>query len=220
MDELLPEDLERIEGALRAELATAAAAAAPAFRPGPERSGGGDPLDEFFWREDEQAPGLPPALAVAAPPAPPLARAPSRAWLAFLLGGEAYAIAIEHVREILASPAITEVPRAPPHVVGVTMVRGQVVTVIDPRPRLGLPAAPPGRRGRVLVCEAEGEPFGFAVDAVSEVVRLAAPALEQRPGAGADGGGLVAAVGRDGERLLALLEPSTLVAPRAAEPRR
>ncbi|HEX7489837.1 MAG TPA: chemotaxis protein CheW, partial [Anaeromyxobacteraceae bacterium] len=118
--ELRAEDLERIEDLLRAELA-ATAAAGPAFRPQAAPVGSTDPLDEFFWREDEQAPLLPEILAAAAPRTLALPEQ-RREWLTFFLGGEEYALEIEQVREILKAPAITQVPRAPAHVLGVIMV--------------------------------------------------------------------------------------------------
>src|ERR1700744_544369 len=52
-------------------------------------------------------------------------------YLAFLLGGEAYAIEIGNIVEILRPLPITEVPRADPAVVGVMSVRGRLVAVMD-----------------------------------------------------------------------------------------
>ncbi len=209
--ELGTEDLERIEDLLRAELA-ATAAAAPAFRPEAKPAGPADALDEFFWREDEQALLLPELLAAA--PAPRALEAPERRreWLTFFLGGEEYALEIEQVREILKAPAITEVPRAPAQVLGVIMVRGEVITVFDPRHRLGLPAVSPGRQARVIVCDAGDGPRGVLVDAVSQVVRLPASAVEHRPsGIGAVNGEDIAAIGRDRDRFIILLDLASLL---------
>ncbi|GEJ56182.1 chemotaxis protein CheW [Anaeromyxobacter diazotrophicus] len=205
--ELQPEDLERIEDALRAELASAGAAA-PAFRPelALARAAAADPLDEFFWREDERAPALPRLTALAAAPASPAIEESREEWLTFSLGAEEYALEVGQVREILKAPAITEVPRSPAHVLGIIMVRGEVVTVFDPRRRLGLPPVAPGRLSRVLVCAVAGEPCGLLVDGVSQVVRLAASAIERRPGVGASASGAVLALGRDRGRLFIQLD--------------
>ena len=56
-------------------------------------------------------------------------------YLAFSLGGDAYAVRIELISEILRPPPITEVPRAPRSVRGVVSVRGRLVTVVDARSR-------------------------------------------------------------------------------------
>ena len=104
-----------------------------------------------------------------------------REYVAFFLGDEEYGVSIERVREILKPPPITEVPRAPPPVIGVITLRGEVVALVDPRRRLDLPPAAPGPRARVVVCETADGPIGLVVDSVSQVVRLPAGAIEPRP---------------------------------------
>lgn len=184
--------------------------------PGPQTSPGApgpgasappdDPLAEFFLGDEEAA------LARAGP-----SRAEDRAEalrevLIFNLGGEEYALEIAAVREILKAPPIVEVPRAPPHVVGVTMVRGQVIAVYDPRRRLGLAPAKAGPGARVVVCDAGDGPVGLLVDGVSQVLRLAPSALEPRPQgiAGVDSE-FIAGVGRGDRRFFALLDAGALL---------
>ena len=165
-----------------------------------------DPLEEFFFSEAE----APPAPAGA--PADEATPAALREVLVFGLGGEEYALDIEVVREILKAPPITEVPRAPAHVLGITMVRGQVIAVHDPRRRLGLGSAPAGPGARVVVCDAGHGPLGLLVDGVSQVLRLPPSALEPRPQgiAGIDSE-FIAGVGRAGERFFVLLEAEALL---------
>jgi chemotaxis signal transduction protein len=43
------------------------------------------------------------------------------------------------VREVLRVGDITRVPEAPPHIRGVTSVRGRILPVVELRTRLGLP---------------------------------------------------------------------------------
>lgn len=179
-----------------------------------------DPLDEFFWREDETAPELPDLGLGAAgrPAAEPPAEAP-REFVAFLLADEEYAVAIERVREVLKPPPITEVPGAPAQVLGVITLRGEVVTVVDPRWALALPPAPPGPRARLVVCQTEEGMVALRVDAVSQVVRLPAAAVEPRPpGIAGAGTAPLIGIGREGDRLVILLDLDTLVgSPPAAE---
>jgi purine-binding chemotaxis protein CheW len=195
---------ERLEDALREELDILARTAREQARQ--------DPLDEFFWREDEVVPGLPAILATAT--ARPVEVEEVRTeWLTFLLGGEEYAVAIGQLREILKAPAITEVPRAPSHVLGVIMVRGEVIAVFDPRRRLGLPAASPSRQSRVLVCDAGTGRRGLLVDAVSQVVRLAPSQVEPKPtGIGGAGADFIDGIGRDGDRMFILLDLAEVLA--------
>lgn len=57
----------------------------------------------------------------------------------FLLDGHLFGIPVESVQEVLRSQRVTAVPLAPPEIRGLLNLRGQIVTTIDLRTRLGLP---------------------------------------------------------------------------------
>ena len=207
----------RIEEQLREELAAGAPAPGAGARAARPPAPVPDPLDEFFWRADEEAPCLPDILGAAAMPPPAEVPEVRREWLTFLLGGEEYGIPIEHVREILRPPVLTEVPRAPAHVLGVIMVRGEVIAVIDPRHRLGAAPATADRKARVVVCDPGDGPRGLLVDAVAQVVRLAPSSIEARPnGIGGASADHISGIGRERGRLLVLLDTAALLGDAAA----
>jgi purine-binding chemotaxis protein CheW len=225
-----PPGAPRIEDALRAELAELETGHRPgpdeaAVRPpvpaqpsaaAPEAHAAApvhpvDPLAEFFWREDEVAPALPDLGLSGALRSAVGAAEERKEYVVFFLGPEEYAVPITRVREVLKPPGITEVPRAPAHVVGMITLRGEVVAVVDPRLRLGLPRTPPGPRSRIVVCEGRDGPLGLLVDAVSEVARLPAGAIELQPQLAAGTGEAVAGIGRDGQRLYILLDLDEVV---------
>lgn len=133
-------------------------------------------------------------------------------FLALRLGGEIYGVPLTHVREILVSPPLTLVPRAPYDVLGIINVRGQLVTVIDLKARLQIPGEDPSRKGRVLLVPGpEGELLGLSVDEVLQVYRLAESEIEP---AGVLGGNVaehVAGIGRRDGVLLILLSLETLL---------
>ncbi|BDG06934.1 chemotaxis protein CheW [Anaeromyxobacter paludicola] len=169
-----------------------------------------DALSEFFFAQDEVGPAVP-DLGLCDPGAQSAGEAPEarREYLAFRLGGEEYAFAIDFIREILKAPPITEVPRAPAHVLGVITVRGDVIPVFDPRRRLGLAPAPAEGRGqgRVIICDAGEGPCGLLVDAVAQVVRLPPSAIEQKPqGIVGSSAEYIAGIGRERDRLYILLD--------------
>jgi purine-binding chemotaxis protein CheW len=182
----------------------------PPAAPAPRRT---VTLDDFFYRPDEDAPGLA-ALAVA-PEAPAEPGSPQALdeYLTFRLGAEEYAIDIQRVREVVKSPPVTEVPRAPAHVLGVVTVRGEVVAVFDPRRRLALPGAPPpDGQGRIVIVDAGEGGCGLLVDAVSSVVRLPRGAIEPCPqGISGGAGDCLAGIGRDGDRLFTVLDLDALL---------
>jgi purine-binding chemotaxis protein CheW len=128
-------------------------------------------------------------------------------YLAFSLAGEAYAIRIALIAEILKPPPITQVPRAPRSVVGVISVRGRLVTVIDLRRRLRLPESPTDRRTRVLLTSGEqGEQMGLLVDEVRQVYRMADNEIEPAHVLGGDQSPHIAGIGRPDGALLILLD--------------
>src|ERR1700738_2165448 len=81
-------------------------------------------------------------------------------------------IPVLSVRDILAEQTITRIPLAPPEIAGSLNLRGRIVTAIDLRKRLRLPAAPPGQARMSVVAEQGGELYALLVDQVSEVLSL------------------------------------------------
>jgi purine-binding chemotaxis protein CheW len=127
--------------------------------------------------------------------------------LAFSLGDEEYGVDIRRLRGIIRTPPITEVPRAPPFVLGVIGVRGEVLPVVDLRLRLRKPRAAPGPASRVLIARRDDEAFGMVVDAVHQVVRLRDEEIEATPALlGASDSEYIAGIARPwGDRMLILL---------------
>jgi purine-binding chemotaxis protein CheW len=83
------------------------------------------------------------------------------------VGSEAYAVPVEHVLEVAELGDVTPMPGAPPEVLGVRNLRGQIVPVIDLGFVFGI-----GRTNepqRLLVAETEGRRAGFAISEVSDV---------------------------------------------------
>ena len=98
--------------------------------------------------------------------------------LAVLAGDEAYGFPLSAVREILVPPPLTEVPRAPEHVIGVIAVRGQIITVVDLPKMLHLEAEQNEPYGRVLLVDNGEELIGVAVDRVIQVYRMEPDQIE------------------------------------------
>lgn len=123
-------------------------------------------------------------------------------YLSFAVAADVYAVPVSRIREILRPPPVTVVPRAPSFVRGVVSVRGQLVTTIDLRRRIGLPDGPPNRRSRILLVEAPARPphppetIGVFVDEVLHVYRLSAGELEPTAALGSDQRGRVVGIAR------------------------
>ena len=100
----------------------------------------------------------------------------------FELFGEIFALPILDVREIIRMTDITPVPQAPGFVEGVINLRGQIIPVVDLRKRFGLSSAELTDDSRVIVVELNSNiAIGLIVDAVREVERLPAEAINPPP---------------------------------------
>ena len=96
----------------------------------------------------------------------------------FDLAEEAYGVDIGAVREIIRMQDITQVPRTPEFVEGVINLRGKVIPVVDLRKRFGFEAEDATKDTRIVVVDIGGQDIGVVVDAVNEVLRVAAGAVE------------------------------------------
>jgi purine-binding chemotaxis protein CheW len=125
-------------------------------------------------------------------------RGPRVEYLAFSLGGDSYAAPVARIREILKPPTLTPVPRAPRAILGIISVRGQLITVIDLRRRLGLVERPATNISRILLAEGSGgEILGLFVDEVIQVYRLAETEIESAtPALGGEVAGYITGIAR------------------------
>ena len=105
-------------------------------------------------------------------------------WVTFRLENESYGINVMQVQEVLRYTEIAPVPGAPPYVLGIINLRGNVVTVIDTRSRFGLSNADTTDQTRIVIIEAENQVVGILVDAVAEVVYLRQSEIETTPNVG------------------------------------
>ncbi|HVE84633.1 MAG TPA: chemotaxis protein CheW [Myxococcales bacterium] len=127
---------------------------------------------------------------------------------AFAVGAEEYAIDIHRVLEILQPPPLTQVPRAPGVVDGVTNLRGEIVPMVDLRRALQAEGPVDARRRKLLVCLVGRRKVGFLVDRVTQVVRASRDELKPVPplGGGPYLSPFVIGVCSRGARLLLLLD--------------
>jgi purine-binding chemotaxis protein CheW len=144
-----------------------------------------------------------------------IGNAPSQV-LSFSLGDEHFGVDILRVKEIRGWTPVTKIPQVPPHVLGVLNLRGSIVPIIDLRVRFGLAQAEftPLTVIIVLSVKAAGgeREFGLVVDAVSDVVNLAADNLKRTPSLGSSASvEFIQALAIVAERMLILLDVDELV---------
>jgi purine-binding chemotaxis protein CheW len=104
-----------------------------------------------------------------------------QAYVTLTVAGQLCGIPILGVRDILAEQPITRIPLAPPDIAGSLNLRGRIVTAIDLRRRLNLPAAEPGQTHMSVVAALGGELYALVVDQDLEVMSLDATVFERNP---------------------------------------
>jgi len=104
-----------------------------------------------------------------------------QSFVTFRLGREDYALPIAKVESIIRYEPSTPVPRAPAAVAGVINLRGRIIPVIDLSSRLRDVAFEPGPQARIIIAEGAAGSVGLAVDAASEVIRVAEESILEPP---------------------------------------
>jgi purine-binding chemotaxis protein CheW len=137
--------------------------------------------------------------------------APRQQYLAFGLGGEAFAMEIRFVKEVIQFEELTDVPLMPPFIRGVINLRGAVVPVLDLSVRFGRAATGVSRRTCIVILEVPRgggtAVVGVIVDNVSEVLELAQSEIEPAPSFGNDPRAeFICGVGKTGSKFVILLD--------------
>lgn len=101
-------------------------------------------------------------------------------YISFSLGPEEYAIPLLDVREVIAVPETTPVPFTPPHFLGIMNLRGQVISVIDLRSKLGIKPVTSAENA-VIICDIGTTCLGVLVDSINSVVSPDEGQLSPKP---------------------------------------
>lgn len=99
----------------------------------------------------------------------------------FRVGGQEFAFNVFHVQRILRWERPAPLPKSPDFLEGILQVQGAVVPVVDLRKRFELADAQKREETRTMVLDCEGLVVGVVVDAVLEVLRVGADAVNPPP---------------------------------------
>ncbi len=105
----------------------------------------------------------------------------SRDYVTMTIADQLFGIPVLAVQDVLGPQRITRIPLSPPEVAGALNLRGRIVTAIDVRRRLGLPARAADNPGMSVVVDHKGELYSLIVDAVGEVMSLPSDSYERNP---------------------------------------
>jgi purine-binding chemotaxis protein CheW len=138
----------------------------------------------------------------------------SHQYCTFVLDGHLFGVPVASVQEVLKQQEVTPVPLAAREVSGLINLRGQIVTTLDLRTRLGLPARADGSSSvSVVVRGADGGPVSLVVDQIGDVLEAEESLLEPPPDTvPADVRELVMGICKLDDRLMLLLDTERAVA--------
>lgn len=97
------------------------------------------------------------------------------------LDSQLLGIPVLAVHDVLNQQQITAVPKAQEWVSGVLNLRGRIVTAIDLRTRMGIPAREEGEKSMSVVVEHKEEPYSLQIDSVGDVMALKTSDFEKNP---------------------------------------
>jgi purine-binding chemotaxis protein CheW len=105
----------------------------------------------------------------------------NRQFATFFVDGLFFGIEVLEVQEVLRYQEMTPVPLAPEVVEGLINLRGQIVTAVDMRRRLGLQPRPEGQTPMNTVVRTAGGAVSLLVDEIGDVVEVDGGRFEQTP---------------------------------------
>lgn len=105
----------------------------------------------------------------------------TRQYCTFHLDGSLFGVEVGHVQEVLRDQEMTPVPLAPDVVRGLINLRGQIVTAIDLRRRLGRTPLADGTRPMNVVIRSDEGAVSMLVDDIGDVLEVAGDVLERPP---------------------------------------
>jgi len=92
-----------------------------------------------------------------------------------------FGVDVLHVQEVLRSQQMTSVPQAPGVIEGLINLRGQIVTAIDMRRRLGLPQRAGGQAPMNIVVRTLDGAVSLLVDEIGDVLDMDSSTYERPP---------------------------------------
>jgi purine-binding chemotaxis protein CheW len=127
--------------------------------------------------------------------------------LVFRVGAERFAVPLAGVDEVIDGPAVQPLPDAGEHLLGIATVRGELVSVYDPRPLLRVDGAVTG--AALLFARGERR-VALAIDDVYDAITIEPDEVLPARAIGSADGVLVGLV-RRGTDLIAVLDTDALL---------
>jgi purine-binding chemotaxis protein CheW len=105
----------------------------------------------------------------------------SNQYWSFRVGRLYFGVAVQDVQEVIRYQEMTRVPHAPADIAGLINLRGQIVTAIDLRKKLGLPDRSADALPMNVVVRTDDGAVSLLVDEIGDVLQLEEAIYEPAP---------------------------------------
>jgi len=102
-------------------------------------------------------------------------------FVSFWVDNQLLGVPVNLVQEVLNPQVIAPTPKSRSEIAGLLNLRGQIVTAVNLRKRLGLPELAEDKESMNVVVHHAGESFSLLVDEVGDVINVAADLMESVP---------------------------------------
>ncbi len=105
----------------------------------------------------------------------------AKQYCSFAVADACFGVDVQVVQEVIRYQEMTRVPLAPGEVSGLINLRGQIVTAVDLRRRLGMPGRADGVRPMNVVVRTDDGAVSLLVDEIGDVVEPDPASFEPPP---------------------------------------
>ncbi len=137
----------------------------------------------------------------------------AKQYCTFFVADRFFGVDVTRVQEVIRYQEMTRVPLASRVIRGLINLRGQIVTALDMRARLGLPSLPADELPMNVVVRTEDGAVSLLVDEIGDVVEVDDSISEKAPETlTLEARELISSVCKLKDRLLLVLEPERAIA--------
>lgn len=104
-------------------------------------------------------------------------------YLCFKIADDEFAIPLLQVKQVIGMPEVTTVPQVPSYFLGIMNLRGQVISIVDLRLKLGIKPKDTAEKS-VVIIDLDAHSIGLVVDEVNSVLTPAPEHMSPPPDLG------------------------------------
>ncbi len=101
-------------------------------------------------------------------------------YICFNIGNQEYGVPLLSIKEVLGLPEVTPIPQSPSHFLGIMNLRGNIISVMDLRIKIGAKAVNDAETS-VMILDLGEYLLGVVVDQINSVMTINSADVAERP---------------------------------------